>query len=963
MSFFRKILEWLLKPDVRDKILGGFFAAVLAALFWWVLTKAQRAMKALSQRLFWVIRGGRDPVDVLLEQYRATLDRDLFRVQHAWMKEGQTLADILVPVVIQSDRVAGGIEDWSVVLAKYFRPAAEEKVRARRLALIGGPGSGKSVALKVAAREAWNLPTATGEDTLIPIVLTFSQYRRAGFELINAVVGALESHGFHSTTNDTRDGEMKRFVEKNLIEGKFFVFVDALDELEREHRNQATESLTVDLKRFSQTPAIISCRTAAWHNQFSETGREVVEMADFTPAAIRQFLTQWAFPPPKTSDELIYTIEAQPHIAELGRSPLMLTIIAFLYSQPKYHLPENRAEFYDICNRALLEEWDQHRNPDRANRFERHHKEYVLSELAYRHLCGPTPDADLDERSTLQTIADVLRRYSLKESENLKMLDEIRENSGLLIRLPPSGLRFPHQTFLEFFAALYLNRQGDQSVVFGHYAKDRQRWREVLLLYIGLSTRPDDASLAVARLQETDSAEMALSALVDSRAIKPEVSEDILLKCAKSLEVEPDPKLITLLGYVASNPRTTHSERAAQILRGLLQSVANSGHKLSPAVLETLLLASLRRPMEETTRFVVDHINDLQLGRVLPLMGERSFVLTAKIMSDPHLAKEKKLEWVDGLRRARGIGPLLQLLVQKNIDADVSHACAVALVRLSNSTDFKHVIETQSEMRGLDPSATADCFKRWGWPFIHPTTEGGRRLVVCLGMMIAEDAGMTLGLYKDISTEADPRIRFLAGGLRRENKMPPISEHWPPESSLFVLRSIWKRMDNARWVKWMRWFGEDNGSPIGIVILAMIGLYIWIFGSLVGGWWNITLGLNWPRGLIVIGLGVVVGSGIALHRRDSEEFIFGALLPLGIMSSMFWRPLLLWTVRITVLSLTLAISVLVSDFLPVQIIFGLILGAQLFVAERIRSELPTHPIVANEKTKQLCEELIKADSL
>jgi predicted NACHT family NTPase len=285
----------------------------------------------------------------------------------------------------------------------------------------------------------------------------------------------------------------------------------------------------------------LSCRTAAWHNQFAEIEGDVIEMVDFTPTAIRQFLKQWDFPPPKTSDELIDTLESQAHIADLARSPLMLTIIAFLYSQPKYHLPQNRAEFYDICSRALLEEWDQHQNPDRANRFERHHKEYVLSELAYQHLCGPTPDADLDERATLQSIAEVMKRYSLKESENLKLLDEIRENSGLLVRLPPSGLRFPHQTFLEFFAALWLIRQSNQTVAFEHYAKDPQRWREVLLLYIGLSTNADDASLAMSRLEQGDSLEMALSALVDSRAIKPSVAEDILNKTAKLLESELDP--------------------------------------------------------------------------------------------------------------------------------------------------------------------------------------------------------------------------------------------------------------------------------------------------------------------------------------------------------------------------------------------------------------------------------------
>ncbi|HYN78867.1 MAG TPA: hypothetical protein VES73_13885 [Lamprocystis sp. (in: g-proteobacteria)] len=39
----------------------------------------------------------------------------------------------------------------------------------------------------------------------------------------------------------------------------------------------------------------------------------------------------------------------------------------------KYRLPDNRTQFYEVCSRAVLEEWDQTQSCDRANQFDRPH--------------------------------------------------------------------------------------------------------------------------------------------------------------------------------------------------------------------------------------------------------------------------------------------------------------------------------------------------------------------------------------------------------------------------------------------------------------------------------------------------------------------------------------------------------------------------------------------------------------
>lgn len=951
--------DWLLKPEIRDNIILTVLGAALIAFFFWLTRKLEGASLAAGAGLFQMIRRARDPLAVRLDEYRAELDRWSFEFRHSWMKEGQTLGDILVPVAIDSDAL-GGIEDWSIVLAHYF--GGDKPSSATRLAVIGGPGSGKSVALKAAARRAWSLPTADKRATLIPVFLTFADYRQAEFDLVQAVANSLRLRGFRPNQTGADGDETGQFARTCLDAGRLMVIVDGLDELKLEDRNQAAKSLTADLNRFSTVPAIISCRKAAWGNQFAGMPHKSIEMADFTPAAVRQFVRQWSFTPPKTADELIHTITSQPHIGELARTPLMLTIIAFLYSQPKYHLPENRALFYDVCTRALLEEWDQAATSDQANRFERHHKEYVLGELAFQHLNGPTPDADLDERTTLETIADVMRRNSLKQSENSEMLREIRERSGLLRRLPPSGLRFPHQTFLEFFAALYL-RERDQAEVFRLYHEDPQRWREVLLLYIGLSDKTEDTSRAVARLQESDTLEMTLSALSDARAVEPGIAEDILHNCRAALESQPEPELIVRLGYVASNVRTAHSELALEILRDLLRSAAESPRKFSPDVMETLLLASLRRPTEETSRFVVEHIEQLRLGRLLPEMGDQAFVLSTKIIGDPQLDESKKLEWIDGLRRAGAVKSLLELTTRPEIGPVFSDASAVALVRLSKSDEFTREVDAWTEQRNLDDEATQLALRRWGWPFESPSDEVAKRLMIHLAIRLAGQPESALEV--ESRQEVDPRILYLASGVRRERRIRVGVARVPAAvqaTPLSVLRAIWKRSVGPLPVL--------RGDPVALAAVAIsaapMGVaVIWVFLSsgmrLFGG---TNLALNWPMQIVILlaALVAALATYFFAPERGAERVFtvcLGVVLipavPLAILSQVYGERSLALTRMNTIVWLVVAVatSVFISEYTVVRIFFGAVVAAQAVVLDLCFRPGATHPVVENETTREL----------
>ena len=148
-------------------------------------------------------------------------------------------------------------------------------------------------------------------------------------------------------------------------------------------------------------------------------------------------------------------INGRAHLSELASNPLMLTIITFLYSKPKYTLPDNRVQFYEQCSLALLEEWDRTKQVDRANKFESHQKNAVLSLVAFEHINSTGIDDELIDREVIhQYVREEMKGMSLKVEEYPLMENEIVLNSGLIHAIPPSDYRFPHRTFMEYFTRL-----------------------------------------------------------------------------------------------------------------------------------------------------------------------------------------------------------------------------------------------------------------------------------------------------------------------------------------------------------------------------------------------------------------------------------------------------------------------------------------------------------------------------
>lgn len=82
-------------------------------------------------------------------------------------------------------------------------------------------------------------------------------------------------------------------------------------------------------------------------------------------------------PDGKSIEQLMNTLHNRPQIMILARNPLLLTIVAYLYTDTKFVLPHSRAEFYQKSTDVLLDQWHVEHN-----RFSAANKKLILQHLA-----------------------------------------------------------------------------------------------------------------------------------------------------------------------------------------------------------------------------------------------------------------------------------------------------------------------------------------------------------------------------------------------------------------------------------------------------------------------------------------------------------------------------------------------------------------------------------------------------
>jgi NACHT domain len=492
--------------------------------------------------------------NIALKKYRSTLIRR-YQELNIPLRPNRPLKMQEIYVSLKVAGISGSSIETDTALRQY-----------RRLMVKGAPGSGKSMLLKYLALSyaegrMLNLP-----DRSLPILLELNSLNDPSLTLKKLEEKLVE------VCDHTHFPKADRFITGGLKDGRLMLLFDGLDEVSSNVRPHVIRCLKELLGKYQNCRAIITCRTAIYNNEFADITDQTLEVEEFNDRQIRQFLQVWKaeMPADKSVEQLIKTLKDRPLIMALARNPLLLTMIACLYSDTPFILPHSRAEFYTKATNFLLELRDEERGI--SNKFSGIHKRRLLQHLAlYTQNNANRQQQDrrsLTDRVILEQTKQVLPSLNIDQKDADGIIDEIVKRSGLLLRIDGGErYQFSHLTLQEYFAASALVEKQDELIQ--QWKTTPSDWREVVKLWCGLT---NDSTALIEAVEPNDSL-TAFECLADAKEVRQEVAQRITDYFKTQLGQVENELIINAFGAVAAD---SSSPRGRDLFNFLVRNLDNT---------------------------------------------------------------------------------------------------------------------------------------------------------------------------------------------------------------------------------------------------------------------------------------------------------------------------------------------------------------------------------------------------
>ncbi|MCA6510428.1 MAG: hypothetical protein IM542_04190 [Pseudanabaena sp. M165S2SP1A06QC] len=545
---------------------------------------------------------------------------------------------------------------------------------------------------------------------------------------------------------------------------------DGLDEVNSSERPEVVQRIKDLIDQCSKCRVLITCRTQVYKNEFSEVVDGTLEVVEFTDQEIQNFLQPWqsSMSADKSVEQLLRNLHDRPRIIALARNPLMLTIIAYLYTDTPFVLPHSRSDFYQKSTDFLLDQW--HTN---HNYFLARDKKSVLRHLAlYNQESVNHQQKDRRSIDYLTVIAElkrVLPSLNIDIEKAEAFLKEIVERSGLLLEIDGGErYQFAHLTLQEYFAAAKLIE--DEQGLVTRFEKDPDVWREVIKLWCGLA---EDSTKIIERIFDRDK-NTAFECLADAQKVDEVLADRIIDDFKVNLaSVGQEDVIAKAFGAVAADIRP----RGKAIFNFLVETLASDSEESRRMVAANAL--SMTNLPEGAKVLANQYINRPESGQPLVRMGD---LAVAQLASLAELGHVHVLDDLNQISTPKAANALVGLLFHKESkianraawhlaslimlpaieDSLVSSEHGLTESEVSDSQDYANGVrekEAQDYANGLREKNTKSevgSYIGWIWnPFEEPKSSKLPFIVGVIAYLLEHSSGAN---SQQSVPKIDPRI-------------------------------------------------------------------------------------------------------------------------------------------------------------------------------------------------------------
>ncbi len=272
-----------------------------------------------------------------------------------------------------------------------------------------------------------------------------------------------------------------------LKQGKLLVLMDGLDEVPTsELRREVQDQLRQVAENYPNNRLILTCRTQIMTS--IPVGFTSVEVADFKPEQVKQFVKNWFKAGGKSDAETEQQWEIfdnavgrNPGLKELTVTPVLLSLMC-LVLQDEGEIHSQLTWLYQKGIKLLLRKWNDAKaitgwavgsETYRLLTVER--KEALLTEIAARKFENPKSFVLFEQEEIATYITEFLQLAS--RSEGNAILKAIEAQHGLLIERADELWSFSHLTFQEHFTVQWLTQLSSEELA---RKIANEQWQEVV---------------------------------------------------------------------------------------------------------------------------------------------------------------------------------------------------------------------------------------------------------------------------------------------------------------------------------------------------------------------------------------------------------------------------------------------------------------------------------------------------
>ncbi|WP_086801941.1 NACHT domain-containing protein [Streptomyces caniscabiei] len=407
---------------------------------------------------------------------------------------------------------------------------ADRDAASRVLAVIGGPGSGKTTLARNTALGLCEHRWRPWRRRL-PVLLYLRDHATALLADEPPTLGTV------AVSAGWLEGKVPaRWLDRRLDRGGCVVLLDGLDEVaDRADRDRVVAWVARQIQRHPDNVYVVTSRPHGYETN-PLPGAEVLQVRRFTWRQIELFLRQWAFATEsrarqgtereiraianRNATDLLTRLRGQPALYELAANPLLLTMTANVHRY-RGQLPGSRAELYaEMCD-VLLHRRAEARGLSDATGLGGPHKRHVAQHLALAMMRARVRDWPVRDAAT--AIRRPLRQVPGTVTAEV-FLTEARK-SGLLVEREHGVYGFAHLTLQEYLAAAQLGDSRTDSTVLTTHVDDPW-WRETILLW----SASNDATPVINACLDRNTVPalaLALDCVDQARTVDPEVRESV----------------------------------------------------------------------------------------------------------------------------------------------------------------------------------------------------------------------------------------------------------------------------------------------------------------------------------------------------------------------------------------------------------------------------------------------------